>query len=336
MKFDDLTGLIVGGGSIGKRHTRNLIDLGVETALCDISEDVREEMANEFGVRTYTEIVNAVDTEEPDFAVIGTPNRYHINTAITIAKRGCHLFVEKPLSNDTHGLDELETIITEQDLVTLVGCNLRFHPEVRKVKELVHEGVIGEIVAARIEGGSYLPGWFPNQDYRETYSAREDLGGGVILDYIHEINYARWMFDDFESVTAMTGQLSNLEIETNDVAAIVAQTDDGTICEFHLDYVQRPYSRSCHIVGEKGTIRWSWSDGKVRWHIANREESFRYSRPDDWTDNQMYVDEMRHFLECLESGGETTCPVSGGRRDLDVALAARESSERGKHVTLKH
>ena len=103
----------------------------------------------------------------------------------------------------------------------------------------------------------------PDKDYRTAYSASEDLGGGVVLNHIHEINYARWLLGEFRPVSAMLGQRSHLDVETNDVAAIITETADDAICEFHMDYVQRVYSRSCHVVGEEGTIRWSWGDATV-------------------------------------------------------------------------
>jgi predicted dehydrogenase len=147
-----------------------------------------------------------------------------------------------PVCRETagHKLDDVPTLldlVAERGLVTLAGCNLRFQPEIRKIHELVRDDIIGPVVAARIEGESYLPEWFPDSDYRDSYSARAHHGGGVILDYIHEINYARWCFGEFETVSAMAGQRTRLDVETNDVAGILAETRDGTICEFHLDYI---------------------------------------------------------------------------------------------------
>ncbi|WP_311172593.1 Gfo/Idh/MocA family protein [Halobellus ordinarius] len=327
------TALVVGGGSIGRRHTRNLQRLGIKVAVVDPVAEVRTELATELGVKTFAELSNGLDSENPDIAVVCTPNRFHIHIAAEAARAGCHLFIEKPLSDRMDGVAELEAVVSEQDLISLVGCNLRFHPEIKKIHKLLQNDVIGPIVAARIEVGSYLPDWFPDTDYRESYSARKDLGGGVILDCIHEINYARWFFDEFHTVSAMAGQQSQLEIETNDVAGILAKTSKGTICEFHLDYVQREYSRSCHIIGEEGTIRWSWSDEQVEWYVSKEDTWYSFDRPGDWTMNDMYVDEMEHFLSSVQTGEETICPISCGWNDLAVALAARKSATTGRHVS---
>ena len=327
------TALIVGGGSIGRRHTENLQQLGVDVAVVDPVREVRNELTNDLGVTTFAELSAGINAKNPDIVAVCTPNRFHISNAIEAAQAGCHLFIEKPLSHEMEGVAELETIVAEQNLRSLVGCNLRFQPEIKKIHELLEDDVIGSVVAARIEVGSYLPEWFPESDYRESYSAREDLGGGVILDCIHEINYARWFFGEFETVSAMAGQQSQLEIETNDVAGILARTREGTICEFHLDYVQREYSRSCHIIGEEGTIRWSWEDEQVEWYVADEDRWYSFDRPDDWTMNDMYLDEMEHFLSSIQASEETICPISCGRNDLDVALAARQSATTGRHVS---
>lgn len=324
--------LIVGGGSIGRRHIQNLQQLNMNVAVVEQAPEVRRKLSTEFELPMFANLSNGLNSEDPDIVVVCTPNRFHVEIAIEAARAGCHLFVEKPLSDRMEGITELQSVVSEQNIISLVGCNLRFHPEIKKIHELLENNIVGPVVAARIEGGSYLPEWFPDTDYRESYSAREDLGGGVILDYIHEINYAQWFFDDFEEVSAMTGQQSQLEIETNDVAGILAKTSEGTICEFHLDYVQREYSRSCHIIGEKGTIRWSWSDEQVDWYISNDDTWFSFQRPDDWNMNKMYLEEMRHFLSCVQANKQTTCPIECGKSDLAVALAAREASQSKSHM----
>jgi len=326
------TGLVVGGGCIGQRHIRNLQQLGVTVAVTDQDASVRSKLAAEFDAATFSGFSDAVESVSPDFVVVCVPNRFHVGLATEAAQAGCHLFIEKPLSDDTTGVADLKAALSERNLISLVGCNLRFHPEIRKIYELIQNNVVGPVVAARIEGGSYLPEWFPDSDYEESYSAKEDLGGGVILDYIHEINYARWLFGEFDTVSAMAGQRSRLQIETNDVAGILVETADGTICEFHLDYVQREYSRSCHIVGEEGTIRWSWSDEQVEWYLADEDEWHSFKRPDGWVVNDMYRAEMEHFLSSIRAHEETICPIACGQSDLAVALAARESAQSQSYV----
>jgi predicted dehydrogenase len=163
-------GLVAGGGSIGKRHARNLQNLGVEVAVTDHDPESCEEATAELGVSTFTEISAALDAVSPDFVVVCAPNRFHIDLATKAANAGCHLFIEKPLSHEMAGVANLTELVAEQNLVSLVGCNLRFQPKIRKIHELLQNDVIGPVVAARIEGGSYLPEWFPDSDYRGSCS----------------------------------------------------------------------------------------------------------------------------------------------------------------------
>jgi Predicted dehydrogenases and related proteins len=241
--------LVIGCGSIGKRHIRNLIALNAGEILAfDVQADRRSEVECQFGVEAVDNLEDAWE-RGPDVALITAPTSMHVPLALQAAEQGCHLFIEKPLSDRLEGVDRLLNVVRERDLITLVGCNMRFHPGLVKVKKLLEEGAIGQVVAARVAVGQYLPDWHPWEDYRKTYSARRDLGGGVILDAIHEIDYIRWMLGEVEAVACFAGKLSRLEIETEDTAAILLRFASGSIGEVHLDYVQRAYNRTCHIIG---------------------------------------------------------------------------------------
>jgi predicted dehydrogenase len=254
--------------------------------------------------------------------------------ALEAAEHGCHLFVEKPLSDGLEGVERLLAVVRERNLITLVGCNLRFHPGLMQVKRLLEQGALGRVVAARVEVGQYLPDWHPQEDYRQGYSAHRDLGGGVILDAIHEIDYIRWMMGKVASVACFSGKLSRLEIDTEDTAAILLRFENGAIGEVHMDYVQRTYSRTCHILGDEGTIRWDYSAGRVSYYSAALRQWQAFVTEDTWQPNQMYVDEMQHFLRCLAREEKPVCDVFEGSRILSVALAAKESAASGRMVTL--
>ena len=201
-------------------------------------------------------------------------------------------------------------------------------------KKIIAKNTIGHIVSARVEVGHYLPDWHPNEDYRLGYSADQSKGGGIILDAIHEIDYIQWLFGEIEAVVCFAGKLSHLEINTNDTAAILLRFKSGTIGEIHLDYVQRVYSRSNHIIGDEGTIRWNYSTGETRWFSIKTNQWHVYNNPPGWESNQMYLDEMRHFLRCLDRKEVPTLDVFQGKRVLDVALAAKSSATTGRIVKI--
>src|SRR5882672_7407751 len=125
--------------------------------------------------------------ERPDTVLVTAPSSMHVELAIVGARNGCHLFIEKPLSHTLDGVGELLETVKRQTLITMVGCNMRFHPGPALVKRLIDEGVVGNVLAARVKTGSYLPEWRPGMNYRDSYSASVQMGGGALLDCIHEI-----------------------------------------------------------------------------------------------------------------------------------------------------
>lgn len=327
-----LSYLVVGCGSIGTRHLENLIELGAENVSgVEVDSERRREVMEDYGVEVFGNLEDGLESE-PDVALICTPNHLHVPIATQAARTGCNLFIEKPLSHETDRVEKLLKEVDARDLVTLVGCNMRFHPAIRKIKELLKDQEVGTPLSSRIETGSYLPEWHPKEDYRGMYSAKKDMGGGAVLDCIHEIDYARWFFGDVKLVTGMVDKLSSLEIETEDTASIIAKFESGVQCEIHLDYVQRPYSRSCHIIGDNGTIRWEWGEGKVKWYTLGEDEWKEYLIPQNWGMNDMYLDEMSHFMDCLGGKDSPTCDVRDGLADLKIGLAAKRSSETGRHI----
>lgn len=327
--------LVIGCGSIGMRHIRNLLALGVRTIAAYDPRAVRlREVKAQFAVDTVERLEQAW-AQRPTAALITAPTSLHVPLAVEAAEHGCHLFIEKPLSDRRDAaVERLLAAVRERQLVTLVGCNLRFHPTLRQVKQLCDARAVGRIVAGRVEVGQYLPDWHPSEDYRQGYSARSELGGGVILDAIHELDYIRWLLGDVAEVSAFAGMLSHLEIDTEDVAAILLRFASGTIGEVHLDYVQRAASRGCHLIGEEGTIRWDYGAGETRWYSAATRQWQTASNPAGWESNQMYVEEMRHFLNCVRGEESPMVDVVEGLRVLEVALAAKTAAAQKRVVAL--
>jgi len=320
--------MVVGCGSIGTCHARNLQTLGVDVVGYDADPTRRQSFADELGAKTVPNMETALD-DDPGVTVVAVPNSAHVEVAREAARAGSHLFVEKPLSHTEDGIRRLVETADEQNLTTMVGCNMRFHPCLERFHELVGADAVGDPVTIRIEAGSYLPGWHPEEDYRDSYSARANLGGGAILDFIHEIDYARWLFGEIASVTAVTRPGTTLDIETEEAATLSVVFESGAIGQMLLDYVQRPYRRSCRLVGSEGTIEWNWTDGTVERYDPDTAAWQTEFALDGWETNDMYVTEMEHFLEAVATGEETTCPLREGWQDLRVALAARRAASEG-------
>jgi spore coat polysaccharide biosynthesis protein SpsF (cytidylyltransferase family)/predicted dehydrogenase len=327
--------LVVGCGSIGKRHLQNLKLLSAgELVAYDTREDRREEVRKQFEIEVLANFEDAMH-HLPNIVLVCTPTSRHIEYALRAARAGCHLFIEKPISDTLEGLSELIESISSKNLVCLVGCNFRFHWGLKLVKKLVEQGRIGRLLCARAEFGQYLPDWHPREDYRKGYSANKALGGGIILDAIHEIDYVHWMMGKVDAVSCFAGKQSSLEINTEDTAEVLLRFQSGAIAEIHMDYIQRTYNRSCELIGEEGTITWSLQDNQVRLYSTKDKDWQLCAQNAPYEINEMYLAEMEHFLRCIRREELPLLDAREAKDSLEIALAAKESSETGRVINLQ-
>ena len=211
------------------------------------------------------------------------------------------------------------------------GYNLRFHPPIQKLKELVDELVVGKILWAQVEAGSYLPDWRPWQDYRKSYTARRELGGGILLDGSHEIDYVMWLFGAPRELACMAGRVSQLDVNVEDCATILLRFPDGTRADVHVDFIQRSYARNCTLVGTEGKLHWDFASNAVQIvRAGGQAETLNF----DCEVNAMYAAELDHFLQCVENGTRPRFGLEDAILTLRIALAARTSAEERTWVTL--
>lgn len=323
--------LIVGAGSIGQRHLENLHTLGARhLSLCDIDPARLTRATESVDARTYHDLDIALSTEQPICVFVCTPPSMHVSQACAALDIGAHVFIEKPIAHQLAGLDNITEWAGQR--VVQVGYNLRFHPGIRLLKRLLDEGEVGKPLWMHAEVGQFLPDWRPWQDYRQSYSARRDLGGGIILDASHEIDYVLWLLGMAEEVACMAGHVSSLEVEVEDCATILLRLSSGAQADIHLDFVQRAYSRSCRIAGSDGTIEWNYTENKVRLFKSDLGAwtEFLYT----FVPNQMYFDEVQHFLDTITQNRQPLVGVREGCKTLEVALAAKEAARRKMWISI--
>ena len=169
--------------------------------------------------------------QAPDLALVCSPTFKHVEAGIACLQAGAHVFIEKPLAADAAGARALVEAAASAGRVLIVGYNLRFLPSLRCLRDALHAGTIGRPMSVRAEVGQYLPEWRPDRDYRETNSARSELGGGVELELSHEIDYVCWLLGDVSSVDAILGRTSDLEIDVDDTAEILLRFESGAIAQ---------------------------------------------------------------------------------------------------------
>jgi predicted dehydrogenase len=325
---------VCGCGSIGKRHIRNLRARNVrDIRAFDPDETVRAWVTDNLGVVAEPDFERALE-KGPTVVFVTSPSHLHASQALRAARAGAHVFVEKPLAHTRDGVDELLRAVAAKNLVTLGGCNFKFYPLVRKIKELVDGGEIGRVYSARIEAGQYLPLWRPAIDYRKNYGARRAMGGGVILDFIHELDYVHWFFGAAGRLVAFADRVGSLEIDTEDLAEILIWFRSGVLAEIHVDYLSQRYQRNVRVMGERGNIEWDWHDRAVRVYRPGVEKPEVFPLPEGYDLNQMYLDELDHFLDSMEHGRPTLYPFAEAAEVLEIALASHESAETRKVVQL--
>jgi predicted dehydrogenase len=325
--------LIAGFGSIGRRHFHNLLALGERDILfyrsgrSTLPDDELE------GYPVETDLQAAL-SHRPQAVIVANPTALHLDVAIPAAEAGCSLLLEKPISHTLDRLPELQAALRSSGAQVFVGYQFRFHPGLRQVKRLVEEGAVGRLVSVRAHWGEYLPGWHPWEDYRQGYSARQDLGGGVILTLCHPLDYLRWLLGEVASLWAFTGQLSDLGLSVEDTAEIGLRFFGGALGSLHLDYCQRPPSHHLEMIGTRGVIRWDNAGDAVQLYRASDDQWNSFSVPAGFERNIMFLDQMRHFLAVARGEAKPLCTLDDGLQALRLALAANLSQSQGRRIDL--
>jgi predicted dehydrogenase len=247
--------IIIGGGSIGKRHSTNLNNLGIQTRIVDIDE-----------ISSIDDILK----ENYDIGLVCTPNINHIEHCIKLSQNGIPIFCEKPFYSSLEGIDELLSIIREKKLITMVGCNLRFTSEV--------ENINSDSKYINVYFGYNLKKWRPNTNHLESYSANKHLGGGILLDAIHELDYLYYKFGSIKNITYLKNKISNITNDVEDLTTGRIEFESGTIADFTLNYLSEEYQRYYDIL-EEDTLK------RIYFNL----------------DNQMYIDEIEYFINQVKN-----------------------------------
>ncbi|HTB64209.1 MAG TPA: Gfo/Idh/MocA family oxidoreductase [Opitutales bacterium] len=345
-----LTILFAGLGSIGQRHLRNLVGLLPEPPRIlayrmrrddriftdDLQVEAESGLEKKYSIESFTNIADAL-LQKPDITFVANPTSRHLPVALAAAQAGSHLFIEKPLSHTWAGMEDLFATIERTGRIGYVGYQFRFHPAFEKISHWVKTSRLGNIAAVRAEVGEFMPGFHKYEDYRGTYPARSDLGGGVVLCQIHEYDMFYALFGLPSEVFAVGGKASNLEIDVEDTAQVLFRYPRAGHCDLpvqlHQDFLQRPPRRNFQIIGEAGTIYWDYL-GKTLQLFGENGAMIEFENYADLPRNHMFVSEMQHFLACIAGRETPRVNLRDGAQSLRMALAAKESIASGKVVKI--
>lgn len=328
MKF-----LIAGFGSIGRRHLRNLIALGQNDIVLYRSQRSTLPVDEIASLPVETDLQAAL-AHRPDAVIISNPTALHLDVAIPAAEAGCHILIEKPVSHSLERLDDLAQALRRGGGRLLVGFQFRFHPTLQKAAALIASGALGRLVSIRAQWGEYLPDWHPWEDYRASYAARADLGGGVILTLSHPFDYLRMLAGEVSEVFALAQPLPELNLEVDGAADVLLRFSGGVVANVHLDYLRRPGRHALEVVATDGILEWDNASGVLAHHQAGAEKAETFAPPAGFERNQMFLDQMSHFLAVIQDLEQPVCGLADGRRALEIALAALESSRSRRSISI--
>jgi len=330
--------LIIGLGSIGRRHIGIIKELLPEIKIIALShKPVNLKDINYLGLYDCVDTIEKALALNPEAAIIANPSTMRINIAKLLASAGIHLLIEKPISANSDGIQELIDLCQLKDIVLMTGYNLRFLPSLIEFRRLIHDGRVGKVLSFQAEVGQNLSKWRPNSDYKKTVSSKKVLGGGVLLELSHEIDYINWIFGKADWVKSHISKQSKLEIDVEDNATIIfgfkGPTNYEMVGLLNMNFYQHDVSRRCKVIGEKGTLVWDGVEGKVRFYgkKTNNWKIVFSSFPErDFT----YIEELSNFFSSIELSKKPHISGEDGLLSVLAIEAIRKSSNQGSIVYL--
>jgi len=322
---------IVGLGSIGRRHLRLISEIRPDIKIIVVRSGHGSACDEEKMAVKVTDSIGDAIKEGIQAAIISSPATLHLKQSLELAKNGIHLLIEKPISHTSDRVKELLKIVNENRITTMVGYVLRYDLGAMKFKNWLDNKVKGKILHARIECGSYLPDWRPDQDYRKTVSALSELGGGVLLELSHEIDYLYWFFGKPKDVQAQIRNSGTLDINVEDQVDLLMTSEQGYCISVQIDFNRRHVERKCKVLTTEGELIWDAVNKNVTWKGVNKEQSkYEYNNER----NSIYRKQLEVFFDCIENDNDPIVTVKDGINVISLIDAVRNASEKGIKVSL--
>lgn len=288
---------VVGLGSIAARHRRNLKKLFPAAYLYAMSASGRMPEETVSDADYVVASIDALIEKCVQLVIVASPSSLHTCHSIPLIEAGIPVLIEKPVTTNLDEVKELQRVATRYKTPVAVGYCLRYLSSAIEIKRLLASDKLGYLYHAYIEIGQYLPDWRPSKNYRDTVSARADLGGGALLELSHEFDYAQWLLGELTLEHAILRQTEELGLEVEDSADMLLSTSQKAIVHMHLDFLQRKAYRQCRFVGSNGTLEWDLIGNEVRF-ISSQGTYVVHSAP-DWDKNQMYTLMVSDFIELI-------------------------------------
>ena len=326
--------LIIGSGSVGKRHARNLAALGCRISCVDPREDRRREFSAE------TPVVGAHATVEAalaqggfDAVVVASPTTYHPANTLIALQAKLPVLLEKPVAK-TAGEAKIMLMAEQVTRVpVLLGYTWRWWPPLARLRALLEQQAIGSLRHVQFHMSAHLADWHPWEPYQQFFMASAEQGGGALLDESHWVDLMLWFFGEPQQLIGRVEKISDLDIDSDDNVDVLAIFANGLRVSLHLDLYGRPHEKFIRFIGEGGTLMWSADPNRIaigREATQNwQEESFTCER------NDMFVAVAQEFLDVIAGSAKPSCTLAEGVKVMELIEAVRTSSKEGRAVTLR-
>ncbi len=320
---------VIGFGSIAKRHVENLRASHPEVEVLALRQQAKPVAGVDIVTSDWSELLAFA----PDIAFVTSPSSCHISQAVTLVENGIDTLIEKPLANSLAEVASLQAAHASSSAILMLAYQFRFYSPFLHIREILSSKALGRIQSIRIETGMYLPDWRPHLDYRDSVSAQRALGGGVLLELSHELDYLAWLFGSPKRVCALVRRQSDLELDVEDSAEALLEMSSGAFASLHIDMVQRVPHRTIRVCGSEGSLEWNWATHTVR-HWTVESQAWQEKVFSDTARNTMYENQLEHFLACVKSRETPAVGVGDGVAALQLVSALARSSEREEWISL--
>jgi len=319
--------LVIGFGSIGKRHVANLLEF--EKYKISVVSRKALSPADSKALQVFPSIDKAYADHVYDAVIICTPTSQHMQDLLAVWEFGArNIYIEKPISNNYSGIDVFSQKINTEKCNVIIGYDLHFDPGFMKVKEWVEQGLIGKVLSANATVGQFLPDWRPHENHKEGMSASVEKGGGVLLDLIHEIDYIYCLLGKPALITAQNINSGSLEIETEELAELLIKFQNGALATIHLDYLQPALVRNCRLTGTDGSIYWNPVTAEVNCMNRDKEKlNFNYTA---YTRNDRFKEIMHAFLE--DKNDPRLTSFKEAMVSLKMVLTAKKAAAENSYI----
>lgn len=319
--------LVIGLGNIALRHRKNLKVLFPNIFIIAVPASGSLTGQN---IEYIDQIILSLDDaikQNIDIGIVASPSSFHAIHAkkLLLAKIPC--LIEKPITNNFEEARELLKIQNQTGTPSCVGYCLRYLPSSLKMKKLIEKNIIGHIYNVSVCAGQFLPDWRSLKNFKNSVSAKKNLGGGVLLELSHEIDYIQWLLGPVKVHYAKLRSSSELNLEVEEIADAVLVSNTGTICNMHLDFLQKKVTRTCSFIGEKGKLDWDLLTNTITLY-TKYETVCLFDKP-NWDSNDMYICLLRDFFRLIKGFKNKTIDIEEATKTLELIQSIKSFASKG-------